>query len=428
MLDETLPVPETALDEWLKSIPSSAAVFCLFGHDPESLPYISKSANLRRRLRRLLTLPTGGKRLHLAGRIARVAWSESGSAFQTALLLLDANRKFYGESATKRLHLRPPVLLRFASENPYPRVYVTNRISRRALDSTYGPFPTRVEAERFLDDSLNFFLLRRCIPNLDPDPAFPGCVYSEMNMCLAPCFRGCTDERYALETQRVREYLETRGAATISRMEKEREELSAALDFESAAQLHQRIEKMKSVAQRAAPLVHSIANLRAIVLQPAARAQESGHVAVFLVHRGRVLGPGLYSVEGMRHPNERSGSTSLFAHPMRIAPVPLASAAGSAGSAATTATRESPGGGSLQQRLLEILDTLEKQAGIAPPTPDSISEHLSLLARWYYRPPSRRTGEIFFREPDGFPLSRVLRGISRVFRGQPDLQPGGVKA
>src|SRR5476649_1650821 len=35
---------------------------------------------------------------------------------------------------------------------------------------------------------------------------FPGCVYSEMKMCLAPSFKGCSDERYAEEAARVERY------------------------------------------------------------------------------------------------------------------------------------------------------------------------------------------------------------------------------
>ncbi len=319
MFEYSLAVPETAFDDWLKMVPDRAAVFALFGHDAQSEPYISKTANLRRRMHRLLAPQSAStsslgasKRLHLGGRVARLEYSETGSQFATSLLLLRATREFFGDRAKERLHLRPPALLRLASENPYPRVYVTNRLTQRALASTYGPFASRAAAERFLDESLNFFELRRCTPELDPDPAFPGCVYSEMKMCLAPCFRGCTDERYAEETERVREYFATRGGSTIARLEKEREAASAALDFEQAARLHQRIEKMRAVAQQAAPLVRPISELDAIIVQPAAQQgmqgapasakteklsnralrSEATHVAVFLVRGGRILGPG----------------------------------------------------------------------------------------------------------------------------------------
>ena len=398
-----------------------------------------------------LLAPTsaGGKRLHLGGTAVRLDYSEVGSEFATALLMLQAVRRYCGERVRKHLHLRSPSLLRLAWENRYPRVYVTNRVTQRALATTYGPFQSRAAAERFLDDSLNFFELRRCTEELHPDPAFPGCVYSEMKMCLAPCFKGCSDERYATEAEQVREYFASRGAWTMARLEKERDAASAALDFEKAARLHQEIQKMKTVAQQAAPLVHPLADLDAVILQPAvaqpiaaadgkpekmsnrALRTEATHVAIYLVRGGRIFGPGLYSVEGMRHPNERAGSTSLFAHPTLLEPTPLEAPPVTQGadpgvqSAGSKVAR-----GQLEQRLQAVLQELETQARSEKSSPDQLSEHLSLLARWYYRPAHRRVGEIFFRdeataavdssEERPFPLSRILRGISRVFCGQKD--------
>lgn len=462
VLDTSLPIPANELEAWLHDLPARPAVFALFGPEasgdsPAPEPYISKTANLRRRMHRLLAPSSAGsKRLHLGGTAVRLDYSEVGSEFATALLLLQAVRRYCGERVRKHLHLRAPALLRLAWENRYPRVYVTNRVTQRALASTYGPFPSRAAAERFLDDSLNFFELRRCTEELHPDPTFPGCVYSEMKMCLAPCFKGCSDERYAEEAAQVREYLASRGAWTIARLEREREAASAALDFEKAARLHQQIQKMKAVAQQAAPLVHPLVELDAVVVQPAvaqvvsaaagkpekmsnrALRTESNHIAIFLVRGGRILGPGFYSVEGMRHPNERAGSTSLFAHPTLLEPTPLEAppvtpdAPSGANNAGTKVAR-----GQLEQRLQAVLDELESQARSEKFSPEQLSEHLSLLARWYYRPVNRRTGEIFFRdekhaadsdEEKPFPLSRILRGISRVFCGQKDISEVAVDA
>jgi hypothetical protein len=228
------------------------------------------------------------------------------------------------------------------------------------------------------------------------------------------------------------------------------------LDFEKAARLHQQIQKMKTVAQQAAPLVHPLANLDAVILQPAVAQSivaadgkpekmsnrtlrtEATHVAIYLVCGGRIVGPGFYSVEGMRHPNERSGSTSLFAHPTLLEPTPLEAppvtqgADSGAQPAGTKLAR-----GQLEQRLQAVLEELESQARAEKALPEQLSEHLSLLARWYYRPAHRRIGEIFFRdettaidsaEERPFPLSRILRGISRVFCGQKDTSEAAVDA
>lgn len=454
VLDTSLPIPANALDAWLRELPVRPAVFALFGPEavagsPALEPYISKTANLRRRMHRLLAPSfAGGKRLHLGGTAVRLDYSEVGSEFATSLLMLQAVRRYCGERVRKHLHLRSPSLLRLAWDNRYPRMYVTNRVTQRALATTYGPFQSRAAAERYLDDSLNFFELRRCTEELHPDPEFPGCVYSEMKMCLAPCFKGCSDERYATEAEQVREYFASRGAWTMVKLEKERDAASAALDFEKAARLHQQIQKMKTVAQQAAPIVHPLAKLDAVILQPAvaqpifaadakpekmsnrALRTEAVHVAIYLVRAGKIIGPGFYSVEGMRHPNERAGSTSLFAHPTLLEPTPLEAPPATQGAdsrvqfANTKVAR-----GQLEQRLQAVLQELDSQVHGEKISPEHLSEHLSLLARWYYRPAHRRVGEIFFREgttvadtaeETPFPISRILRGISRVFCGQKD--------
>jgi hypothetical protein len=49
-----------------------------------------------------------------------------------------------------------------------------------------------------------------------------------------------------------------------------------------------------------------------------------------------------------------------------------------------------------------------------------LSDHLSLLRRWYYRPEKQRIGEIFLTNDDGsWPVRRILRGAARMVIGDP---------
>jgi len=44
-------------------------------------------------------------------------------------------------------------------------------------------------------------------------------------------------------------------------------------------------------------------------------------------------------------------------------------------------------------------------------------EHLALLKRWYYR--TVKVGELFLTDANGeLPMRRVVRGVSRVFKGE----------
>src|SRR3979409_147620 len=142
-----------------------------------------------------------------------------------------------------------PALLNGSLRNAYPRCYATRRI---AVDDSgvptagayYGPFASRRSADAFASSALDFFKVRRCQIKIRRDPSFPGCMYSEMKMCLAPCFAGCSREEYAAEVQGLVQFLETSGGSLRAVIEQERERASEQLDFERAATLHKKIEKL----------------------------------------------------------------------------------------------------------------------------------------------------------------------------------------
>jgi hypothetical protein len=72
----------------------------------------------------------------------------------------------------------------------------------------------------------------------------------------------------------------------------------------------------------------------------------------------------------------------------------------------------------MESRIQEALATVP-----ASPAGSALEsmEHLALLKRWFYR--SNRAGEIFFADEKGvLPMRRVVRGISRVYRGEAEQQ------
>jgi excinuclease ABC subunit C len=385
----------------LAGLPEAPAVFALCAANPSAEPYLSKTPNLRRRLMRFLRGPQSGvpsRRLQLAHMVDQIEFTVTGSEFESSLCLYQASLRAFGNRAQKRLRLRPPVFLRMSVENAYPRVYVTTKVTKAAADSLFGPFPSRPAAERYADEMLNLFLLRRCTDDLHPDPAFPGCVYSEMKKCLAPCFKGCSDERYQEESAAVLAFLATNGASMTEKLKAERDAASEAMEFEAAQALHQKMQKVQAVSQMAGDGVRTLSKLSGILVQPAV---EGGNVALFALRRGTWTGPAFYSTVGMRLANERSGSSSLFSHPVAFEPVPL--------EASPAQTKDV-----LEGRLETALTALAKAAPKSVST-QTLCDHIALFTRWFYRPSARSTGEMLFSGPDGDVAHKpLLRAISRV--------------
>jgi excinuclease ABC subunit C len=410
--------PDKDKDEgFFQELPAAPAVFLLRG---EGEPYVSKSANLRRRLMRVLGPPREqSKRLNLRDRVREVEFTATGSDFESQFLLYHLLRSTFPKTYSARLRLRFAPLIKLHLENEYPRASVTTRLGKlppRHLGATgvppvessearlasdgnpsglrpkdgrdarlstrnlcYGPFPSRAAAEKFASDALDFFKMRRCVDDLHPDPAFPGCVYSEMKMCLAPCFKGCTDSDYHAEVARVQAFFDTGGDSLNRELAQYRDHASNELAFEDAAAVHAKIEKLKPLLSQFPEIVRRIDRLDAIIIQPSA---EPDSISLFRFTSGCLSGPAHFSIQ------------------------------------------HSPSSGSMEARV--------EQAIASFPTPESKSsaermEHLALLKRWYYR--SSRVGEIFFADDKGsWPLRKIVRGIGRVHKGENPPQPATFSA
>jgi excinuclease ABC subunit C len=364
--------------EIFASVPAAPAVFLLRGDDPHAEPYITKTANLRRRLQRLLGQPTArSKRLNLRDLVHHIEFARTGSDFESGFLLYQLLRTSLPRTYADRLRLRFAPLVKLHMENQYPRASVTSRLGRLQGKSIYyGPFPNRAAAEKYANDSLDFFKMRRCVDDLNPDPKFPGCIYSEMKMCLAPCFKGCTDDEYRAEVSRVQSYFDSGGTSLLHEISMQREAASTSLDFETAAAYHARLEKLQPTLSQLPEIVRRIDHLSALMVQPSATPQS---VDFFRIHSGCIDGPLVFPIQSLEHTKSQS----------------------------------------IESRIQEALATSQPATKAALET----MEHLALLKRWYYR--SHRIGEIFFADQKGvLPFRRIVRGVSRVYRGEkPEPEP-----
>lgn len=401
-------------DDVLRSIPALPGVFALYGEQEGSEPYLTRAADLRRRMKRLLAPPESqSKRLNLRDRVARIEYTVTGSEFESTLTLYHAAATIFGYTeARRRLRLHTPAFLRFTTENEFPRVYVTNRLSKRGLAQMYGPFPSRAAAERYCDAVLDLFKLRRCHEDLEPYPEHPGCVYGEMKKCLEPCKQACTTEQYAAEAEAVKAFFDTRGESMLSRIAEERERASEEMEFERAAQLHEQHQRVKAAASLADEIVQPVPKLRAVVVQKAAVAEgREDEAALFLLAAGCIVGPERLSTLGVRAVKEQTSvGSSLFAQPLMLAAVPLegepVEAANAPEDRARAAIRQLESGVSASNDLALL------------------SDHLSLFRRWYFRPEKQRVGEAFLPNADGgWPIRRILRGAARQVLGDPKPLP-----
>jgi excinuclease ABC subunit C len=300
--------------------------------------------------------------------------------------------------------LRPPAMLKVNLRNSYPRCYVTRRI-RGDEGFYFGPFGSRRSAEDFSEGFLDLFKTRRCQIKIRRDPDYPGCMYSEMKMCLAPCFAGCTQEEYDVEIGRVLESLETTGTSLTEHLAQERAAASEALDFEGAAALHKRLDKVTAVLRGMPALARRIEELDLVILQ---RSAEPQTIAVFPV-RGGVLEEPLF----LRFAEISSEPRSVEAILKDALEPGWNAEGGEAAASERTRKRDEE-----ESEVVARERNLRARYGLRVASPD-LHDHLALLTRWYYSKP--REGEILFREKV-WPYRRMLRACSRLLAGPQQAQ------
>lgn len=354
-------------EDFFAALPPRPAVCLIESRKSSAEPLFIRTQDLRRRLQRLLGKPDpASKRLNLRDFTRGIRYRQTASTFEQTLAYYQQAKELFPTRYRDMLRMRPPAVLKVNLRNAYPRCYPTRRIP---VDSNgepsggvyYGPFSSRKAAEAFAERALDLFKVRRCQIKIRRDPSFPGCIYSEMKMCLAPCFAGCSKEEYDVEVQRLVSFIETGGSSLRESLEAERNRASEELDFEKASLLHKKLDKLDAALRGQPELPRRLQDLNAVVLQ---RGLEEQSVAVYEVRGGRIAEP--FSLSFGALAGEPRSAEQLF-----------------------------------RERV--------ENSSQAPPA--DLSEHLWLLARWFYSNP--RQGEIFFRG-NAWPYRRMMRACARL--------------
>ena len=362
-----------SLDDDLAAVPDCPAVFLVWpksGGEP-ARPYLSKTGFLRRRLRRLLgEQGATSRRLNLREIAGRVEYSLTASKLEASLQFYEIARRHFPEEYPRMVRLRPPPFVKVLLNNEFPRTAVTARLTSSGAFQ-FGPFRTRASAERFEQEVLDLFQVRRCQEDLHPSPEHPGCIYGEMMRCLRPCQQVVGIEEYRTEVDRLVEFLSSGGESQLHSIASARDHFSEEMRFEDARRQHERYQRVEQVLRLRDELATGLQRLCGVAVLPSA---DPSTVAL------RFLVKGVWLPE------------SAFGLVQGGEMVPM------------------------DRRLREIV------AGLEAPRVSlrELQEHVALLARWFYS--SWRDGEwIAFSSLTEMPYRRVVRAISHVAASQQTL-------
>ncbi len=231
--------------DYLRRLEDRPGVYRMLDGKGEVL-YVGKARSLRKRV------ASYAKPVGHSTRIGRMIAATASMMFlttetETEALLLEQN-------LIKQLRPRYNVLLR--DDKSFPNIIVTgdhafpqirkHRGQRREPGRYFGPFASAGSVNRTLNQLQKAFLLRSCSDSMFENRTRP-CLLHQIRRCSAPCTGLIGAEDYAALVEDAVLFLSGRSTRVQESLAREMGVASAAMEFERAAALRDRIRALTSV-------------------------------------------------------------------------------------------------------------------------------------------------------------------------------------
>jgi len=245
---------------FVKTLSGAPGVYRMFGAGDELL-YVGKAGNLKKRVGSYFLKPRLEPRI--AAMIAQIARIETtitrteGEALLLEAQLIKSLKPRYNivlrdDKSYPYIHLTgdvdtPAAQVDGAPPRPadYPRL-AFHRGTRSGGGRYFGPFPSAGAVRETLDLIQKLFRIRNCEDGYFRNRTRP-CLQHQIGRCTAPCVGLVSPADYASDVRHAAMFLDGRAGKVMDELVASMERASAALAFERAAQIRDRIAAVKRV-------------------------------------------------------------------------------------------------------------------------------------------------------------------------------------
>ena len=231
-----------AIRNVLKTLPAKPGVYRM--HDARGdVLYVGKAKALKNRVTNYTQVDRLPNRLRRMVSLTRSMTIVTTNSEAEALLLEAQLIKRYRPAYNVLLRddkSFPFILLR--ADHNYPRIQ-KHRGARRYKGEYYGPFASAGSVNVTLNALQKLFLLRSCTDSFFNNRDRP-CLLYQIKRCSAPCVDRIDKAGYAELVGDAKAFLGGKSTAVQAKLAKEMESASAALDFERAAMVRDRLKAL----------------------------------------------------------------------------------------------------------------------------------------------------------------------------------------
>ena len=139
--------------------------------------------------------------------------------------------------------------LKVDMRQPFPRLELCRKLEQDGA-KYFGPYIGAGAVRQVLEAVRDVFPLRSCRQSLPPKTEKRPCVNYDIGRCMAPCAGKCTEEQYRTMMEGVLRFLNGDYESVIRSLRKDMEEAAAAMRYEKAARIRDKIRDVEGMMER----------------------------------------------------------------------------------------------------------------------------------------------------------------------------------
>lgn len=192
--------------------------------------------------------------------------------------------------------------LKVDMRQPFPRLELCRKMEKDGA-KYFGPYIGANAVRQVIEAVRDVFPIRSCKQVLPPKTPKRPCMNYDIGRCLAPCAGKCTEETYREMMEGVLSFLGGDYDSVLKKLKKDMEEAAAALRFEKAAAIRDKIRDVQGLMERQIALRTDRSEQDLIAL---AQDGLDAMIQILYVRGGRMVGGDHFALprEGGEEPGE----------------------------------------------------------------------------------------------------------------------------
>ena len=267
----------------LKKVPSTPGVYKFFNKN--EIIYIGKAKDLKKRVSSYFGKTFKDRKTSqikfLTDKVETFTTKNEVEALLLEQMLIKENKPKF--NILLRDDKTYPYIY-FSLDHDFPGIY--SKRTKKAVDTKYfGPFVSSEAVKKSIKEIQKIFKVRNCSDNTFANRSRP-CIEFQMKRCSAPCVQKINKVDYFEDITSAKSFLLSTDTKTVLRLTNDIEKAVSRLDFEKAAQIRDRLNRLNLLKEEQS--VVTLANDIDIF----SVSSEMSHlgVSIIVVRNGKIRG------------------------------------------------------------------------------------------------------------------------------------------